>query len=90
MKSLLIKVCLNFVLVGVFSVQGISQNVKSNQDDHPVTLEDTEIRTLTSNIVGQDYELFISLPKSYHSTDNHYPVIFLLDPYRAFSIVTGR
>ncbi|NQT78759.1 MAG: alpha/beta hydrolase [Bacteroidetes bacterium] len=56
--------------------------------DHPeVTLERTEIRALHSNIVGQNYELLISLPYSYATADTSYPVIFLLDPYRVFSMV---
>lgn len=59
-------------------------------ENHPnVVLERTEIRELHSDIVGQDYELYISLPRSYATEDTSYPVIFLLDPYRAFSMVKG-
>ncbi|MCX2743776.1 alpha/beta hydrolase-fold protein [Mangrovivirga sp. M17] len=89
MKTVIINICINFLIVGIFSTQAISQNRKSNQNYPAVTLEGTEIRTLPSNIVGQDYELLVSLPKSYHSTDSDYPVIFLLDPYRTYSIVKG-
>ncbi len=67
----------------------IAQTLPSVKDHPEVTLERTEIRALHSDIVGQDYELLISLPHSYTRGDTSYPVIFLLDPYRAFSMVKG-
>jgi predicted alpha/beta superfamily hydrolase len=54
-----------------------------------LTLERTEVKTIHSAIVGQDYELLISLPKSYAVRDTVFPVIYLLDPYRAFLIMKG-
>jgi len=52
-----------------------------------ITLERTEIRKFHSDIVGQDYEIFVALPKSYSSSDRHYPVIYQLDPFRVFGMV---
>jgi predicted alpha/beta superfamily hydrolase len=54
-----------------------------------VSLERTEIRKIHSRIVGQEYELLISLPYSYENTNEDFPVIFLLDPYRAFAMNKG-
>jgi predicted alpha/beta superfamily hydrolase len=54
-----------------------------------VVLSGTEIRSVYSDIVGQEYEILISLPNSYSSSDTSYPVIFLLDPYRQFTTVKG-
>lgn len=52
--------------------------------------ERTEVRTLQSDVIGQDYELWISIPRSYQASENtRYPVIYLMDPYRGFSIVKG-
>lgn len=67
----------------------IAQTLPTNDDNPGVILERTEIRELHSDIVGQNYELLISLPYSYTTSDTSYPVIFLLDPYRAFSMVKG-
>ena len=66
-----------------------SQGEPADKDFPSVTLEHTEIRTLHSDIIGQDFELLISLPRSYFVKDTVYPVIYLLDPYRAFSMVKG-
>ncbi len=61
-----------------------------SMEEYPeVALERTELRTLHSEIVGQDYEILISLPKTYSSRDTVYPVIFLLDAYRVFSTMKG-
>jgi len=67
----------------------IGQTFPPTKDHSEISLERTEIRVLHSDNVGQDYELFISLPYSYAKSDTNYPVIFLLDPYRAFSMVKG-
>ena len=77
----------------IMSLFGLSHNLTFSQtetsiENHPgIILERTEVRTLHSDIVGQDYELSISLPDSYSTADSAYPVIFLLDPYRAFAMV---
>lgn len=64
--------------------------IETSIEEFPkVTLERTEVRKLHSDIVGQDYEILISLPKSYSLQDTSYPVIFVLDPYRAFSMIKG-
>lgn len=73
----------------LFQITIIAQTLPIIEDHPRVILERTEIRELHSNIVGQNYELYISLPHSYKTSDTTYPVIFLLDPYRAFSMVKG-
>jgi len=79
-------------LIAIFSMSHhlIFSQTKSAIENHPgIILERTEARTLHSDIVGQDYMLSISLPPGYSMTDTTYPVIILLDPYRAFAIVKG-
>jgi len=85
----LIKTELSIIILIVFIVQSFSQTIESTSSFPQVSLENTEVRTLHSSIVGQDYELWVSLPSNYHSTNNLYPVILLLDPYRSFSILKG-
>src|SRR5579872_1791161 len=54
----------------------------------PVSLPDTETRTLTSTKIGQRYDLLISLPDGYAKSTQSYPVLYALDgwhfPFLAF------
>jgi predicted alpha/beta superfamily hydrolase len=45
----------------------------------PVTLSDTEKRTITSSKIGQRYDLLISLPENYTNSNQSYPVLYVLD-----------
>jgi len=79
-------------LIAIFSMSHhmTFSQTESTFENHPgILLERTEARTLHSDIVGQDYELSVSLPNSYSTLDTTYPVLILLDPYRAFSMVKG-
>lgn len=54
-----------------------------------ICLERAELRILHSEIIGQDYELFVSLPISYNQNNFSYPVIIGLDAYTGFLIMKG-
>lgn len=54
-----------------------------------VCLERTELITLHSEIVDQDYQLFISLPIYYELTKDSYPLIVELDAFTGFTITKG-
>ncbi len=46
--------------------------------------------TITSNIMGKDYQLYISFPKKYSTKDTiSYPVLYVLDGRFAFSSIIG-
>lgn len=51
-----------------------------------VTLPRTEIRYLTSRVVGQRYKLYISLPQDYADTSRRFSVVFLLDADYSFAL----
>ena len=51
-----------------------------------VTLFNTEKRILHSEIINDDFEIYISLPYSYVNTDTIYPVFFNLDANISFGI----
>jgi predicted alpha/beta superfamily hydrolase len=70
-------------------IQMFSHTTGLTEDPKPLTLERTVVKTIHSEIVGQDFELLISLPKSYGVRDTVFPVMILLDPYRAFLIMKG-
>jgi predicted alpha/beta superfamily hydrolase len=44
-----------------------------------VTLSDTEQRAITSSKIGERYDLFISLPENYKTSNQSYPVLYVLD-----------
>ena len=54
----------------------------------PVTLGDTQLRTIASPAVGQDYQLKIRLPAGYGTSNDRYPVLYLLDGDHAFGMAT--
>ena len=52
-------------------------------------LFDTEERTIFCSTVGQDYHLSVALPESYTTSNQAYPVIYLLDGDVAFGMAAG-
>lgn len=67
----------------------MAQPSSAPERDLLVRLENTEMRTLYSEIIDQDYELFISLPLSYDTSEKGYPLIIGLDAYTGFLIAKG-
>lgn len=54
-----------------------------------VTVPNSQIKKITSNIVaGQEYELQISLPSGYESSNKSYPVVYLMDSQWDFPLVS--
>ncbi len=45
----------------------------------PVTLSDTEQRTIKSSKIGKSYDLLVSLPENYYISKQSYPVLYVLD-----------
>lgn len=45
----------------------------------PVTIENSEHRTIRSEKIGQTYDLFVSLPADYATSGKSYPVLYILD-----------
>lgn len=80
MKKLVSLIIILFCFTGIFAQYEYNLNL---------VVERTEVKSLHSAIVGQDYELFISLPKSYNSGNTSYPVIIGLDAYTGFLITKG-
>jgi predicted alpha/beta superfamily hydrolase len=64
----------------------VSGQTEGSLNTTSVSLERTELRLLHSDIVGQDYELLISLPRDYAGSNHSYPVIIITDAYRSFLI----
>ncbi|MCJ7524032.1 MAG: alpha/beta hydrolase-fold protein [Candidatus Aminicenantes bacterium] len=90
-NTTVLKSCLLFTILFLFLSTSCTKNSKlpnsSNQKFPEVTLFGTETRILHSNIVNEDFELYISFPSSYFKSDTVYPVLFCLDANRSFGLV---
>ncbi len=81
--------CLVFTIILIISTTCTQNSNQQNASDlkrPEVTLLNTEKRALHSKIVGQDFELYISLPYGYSNSDITYPVLFNLDANLGFGI----
>ncbi|MCL6096986.1 MAG: alpha/beta hydrolase-fold protein [Bacteroidetes bacterium] len=58
------------------------------QPVQPVTLHHTEVIEVKSASNGNTYPIFVCLPGSYDYTKQNYPVIYMLDAYSSFGIMT--
>lgn len=62
------------VLTALFSTAIAAQSVMPG-----ITLATTEQRTITSEKIGQRYDLLVSLPDDYGTSGKAYPVLYVLD-----------
>ena len=53
-----------------------------------VTLFNTEKRILHSEIINDDFEIYVSLPYMYATTDTTYPVLYCLDANIKFGLIS--
>jgi predicted alpha/beta superfamily hydrolase len=54
----------------------------------PVSIPNSEVKTLSSKSVGQKYRILIALPINYAESNDRYPVLYVLDADMAFAYVT--
>jgi len=54
----------------------------------PVFIQNSEVQTLYSKSVGQEYRILTALPKDYAESNDRYPVLYVLDADMAFATVT--
>jgi len=53
-----------------------------------VTIPNTGVRFVSSDIVGDQFKIWVALPKNYADTTKRYPVVYLLDANIFFGLVT--
>jgi predicted alpha/beta superfamily hydrolase len=74
---------ITFVLI-IFSTVAFSQKVEPRER---ITEPD---HTITSKILGRDYQLYISFPKNYSTKETvSYPILYVLDGEWVFPIIRG-
>jgi predicted alpha/beta superfamily hydrolase len=54
----------------------------------PVTISNTELHIVSSEIVGDQFRICVALPKNYADTTKRYPVVYLLDANIFFGLMT--
>jgi len=81
-------VCLVLIVLIIAAFPGCKPLDKS-QSVPAVEIPSTEKQLIHSDIIGQDYDLFIHLPGGYYSSEKSYPVIYLLDAQWDFPLVTA-
>lgn len=78
-------------LLAILALLACSQQISAAQspqvDGGEVTIPGTQIRSLHSEIVRQDYRLLVSLPGGYAESQESYPVLFVLDAQWDFPLV---
>lgn len=63
----------------------IAVNAQSKRST--ATLINTEQRTFSSQIINQEFEIYVSLPDGYHAGDSQYPVLYLTDANTYFGLM---
>jgi len=70
-------------------IQNSEKQIIEDEKKPEVTLFNTEKRILHSEIINDDFEIYISLPNSYANTDTTYPVLFSLDANVKFGLISN-
>jgi predicted alpha/beta superfamily hydrolase len=55
----------------------------------PIVVPNSDVRSLTSSSIGQEYRISVSLPMNYADSGEKCPVLYVLDPSLMFDYVTG-
>jgi predicted alpha/beta superfamily hydrolase len=78
------KFCLGFtlLLLNLTAVQSKDNIVQ-------MSIADSHVRVLQSDIVKQEYQLLVKLPAGYGQSDNTYPVIYFLDAQWDFPLMVS-
>jgi uncharacterized protein len=67
--------------------QDISGQTRNEKSYPEVTIPRTQFRTLHSELLERDFEIFIKLPYDYYTSGNVYPVVYFTDGNRSFPLV---
>ena len=73
------------LLIGFIQVAAQNENSKKEE---PVTLHHTIVFNIKAESNDVNYPIYVCLPGSYEHTNKTYPVIYMLDAYSSFGIMT--
>lgn len=73
----------------LFTLLTLGETAERNIAKHPeATLYDTEVKSLASSFADQEYRLFVALPRGYATSEERYPVLYVLDADILFGTIT--
>lgn len=79
-----------FILPVNLIPQSLDESLFVNSKDSPVSIPNTEMRKLYSEIIGQEFSIYIQLPMSYNRDGTIiYPVMYFTDANRNFPMVAN-
>jgi predicted alpha/beta superfamily hydrolase len=89
--KVIIQTCLisTFLFLSTSCTQNSEELNSSKEKYSEVSLMSTEKRKLHSKIVKQNFEIYISLPYTYYTSDIVYPVLFSLDANVKFGMMSN-
>lgn len=80
----------NNIIVFLLAVaQSVMANGRASEAPPPFVLPNTEVRQIHSSFLNRDYELYVSLPASYATGHQNYPVVFITDASYAFPVASS-
>jgi len=59
-----------------------------SEQSPPVTIPDTEMRTLSSSYIDHEYNIFVALPAGYAGSEETYPALYTTDADLIFGTIT--
>ena len=65
-----------------------AQMQDATADSPAILVPDTQMIDLTSMTNGDEYRIMVALPASYASSEQTYPVLYVLDPLITFLLMT--
>lgn len=77
------------LLLSIILLSSVGQGM-AQDDPTPATLRNTETFRLTSEYVGDDYEISVALPFGYATDEESFSVLYLLDPHFFMGTVTEQ
>jgi uncharacterized protein len=87
MRLMTFKTFYPLVVSMAFTLAAISEPVLADTPVRPYVLEGTEVHSVPSKILPREYEIFVSLPDSYATSKQRYPVLFTTDANYAFPVI---
>ena len=86
MKKYIVAIFL-FALIGTSNLIA-QKDTNSLVNEKPVVLHHTFVFNIKAESNGVTYPIFVCLPGSYDYANQSYPVIYMLDAYSSFGVMT--
>jgi len=83
------KIIISFLMISFTLCVNTGQAQNNNEQLPQVEIPGTQVLKINSAIVGQEYVLYINLPRNFSDTTRTFPVIYLLDAQWDFPLLNA-